>query len=145
MSNRAIPAVGVAVAAAAGYYLYQSGGDPKAAEKRLEADAAKLRSKASTTNTSEVQNKGSELQKNASVLASDARAEVERLANQAKSKGSEVDAKLEAYRADAAKKLEGAYAETSSKVNEAADKFDRNVQQGAKEAKGTLSSWFGGK
>ncbi|KAK6405758.1 hypothetical protein LTR95_018734, partial [Oleoguttula sp. CCFEE 5521] len=69
----------------------------------------------------------------------------ERLANQAKSKGSEVDAKLEAYRAEAAKKLEGAYAETSSKVNEAADKFDRNVQQGAKEAKGTLSSWFGGK
>jgi len=36
MSNRAIPAIGVAAAAAAGYYLYSAGGDPKLAEKKAE-------------------------------------------------------------------------------------------------------------
>lgn len=36
MSQRAVAGAGVAVAAAAGYYLYQSGGDPKVAEKKLE-------------------------------------------------------------------------------------------------------------
>jgi len=39
MSNRAIPAIGVAAAAAAGYYLYSAGGDPKLAEKKAECMA----------------------------------------------------------------------------------------------------------
>ena len=36
MSRRAVPILGAALAAGAGYYLYNAGGDPKAAQKHLE-------------------------------------------------------------------------------------------------------------
>jgi hypothetical protein len=46
MSQRALTGAGVAVAAAAGYYLYSAGGDPKLAEKKAECmlgECARLR------------------------------------------------------------------------------------------------------
>jgi hypothetical protein len=36
MSNRALPAIGLAAAGGVGYYLYSAGGDPKLAEKKAE-------------------------------------------------------------------------------------------------------------
>lgn len=36
MSNRAVQILGVTALAGAGYYFYQAGGDPKAAQKRFE-------------------------------------------------------------------------------------------------------------
>jgi uncharacterized membrane protein YebE (DUF533 family) len=36
MSNRVIQIGGVAALAGVGYYMYQAGGDPKAAQKRAE-------------------------------------------------------------------------------------------------------------
>jgi hypothetical protein len=37
MPNRGVLLGGVAVAGAAGYYLYSAGGDPKVAEKKFES------------------------------------------------------------------------------------------------------------
>lgn len=39
MSNRVLQVGGVTALAAVGYYMYQAGGDPKAAEKRFEGTA----------------------------------------------------------------------------------------------------------
>jgi hypothetical protein len=36
MSNRALPVIGLAAAGGVGYYLYNAGGDPKLAEKKME-------------------------------------------------------------------------------------------------------------
>jgi hypothetical protein len=43
MSQRALTGAGVAVAAAAGYYLYSAGGDPKLAEKKAECACCLMR------------------------------------------------------------------------------------------------------
>jgi hypothetical protein len=43
MSNRALQVGGVTVLAGIGYYMYQAGGDPKAAQKRIEGEIHVLR------------------------------------------------------------------------------------------------------
>merc|ERR1712225_216091 len=42
MSRRGLTIAGLALAGGAGYYLYSAGGDPKVAQKKMEADAHKL-------------------------------------------------------------------------------------------------------
>jgi len=44
MSKRALQVGGVTALAAVGYYMYQAGGDPKAAEKRFEGTSLNINS-----------------------------------------------------------------------------------------------------
>ncbi|KAM0714788.1 hypothetical protein Q7P37_009252 [Cladosporium fusiforme] len=137
--SRALKIGGVAAAAGAGYYFYQAGGDPKAAQKRFEADAAKLQHAAKN----DAPTKGTEVRKDAEVLAADAGKEVDRLAAQARDGTHKVDQKLEDYRARAEKGLDQTIKQTGSELNKAVDAFDKNVAQGADKAKSGISSWFG--
>ncbi|KAK4552613.1 hypothetical protein LTR86_010257 [Recurvomyces mirabilis] len=121
-----------------GYYMYNAGGSPKAAEKRFEADAAKA------ANAVGLAGKGKEVQKQGEVTLADAGKKADQLFQDAKSATSKVDGKLEAYRKDAEAKLESGVKETRDSANKAIDSFDRNVEAKASAAKGTVNSWFGG-
>lgn len=69
-----------------------------------------------------------------------------------KSQTNQADAKLEAYRKDAEKNIDQYKNKAANEAHNAIDKFDKSVEQGAaklqqsaQQAKGGLSSWFGGK
>merc|ERR1712227_164762 len=138
--SRALKIGGGIAAVGAGYYFYQAGGDPKAAQKRFEADAAKLKHDAKN----DAPSKGTELRKDAEVLAADAGEEADRLAAQARDGTHRVDQKLEEYRARAEKGIDQGLKTTGTELNKAVDAFDKNVEKGAEKAKSGISSWFGG-
>ncbi|EGP90997.1 unnamed protein product [Zymoseptoria tritici ST99CH_1A5] len=137
MSNRAVPILGATVLAGAGYYFYKAGGDPKVAQKKLEADAAKV----SREVRDHVPGSAKELKKDAESAGAQIQSKANQLGRDAKAEASKVDAKLEQYRQDAAAQLK----QTGKEANKAIDKFDNEVEKGASQAKSGLSSWFGGK
>ncbi|GAB7358756.1 hypothetical protein MBLNU230_g3984t1 [Neophaeotheca triangularis] len=141
MSRRVAVPVAVGAAGFAGYYLYNAGGDPKAAEKRVEYDAAR----ASANVRSHLPGAEKEAKTGGEVLAADAEKAYKDAASQAKDATSKVDAKLEDYRKEAESKLEGARKSTGDELTKAVDKFDKSVEEGASKAKSGISSWFGGK
>lgn len=108
--------------AGAGYYFYKAGGDPKVAQKKAEADAAKLSSEVRQN----LPGQGKEVQKNAEAGIS------------------ELGSKLDQYRKDAASQLDKTSKDVSVSANQAIDKFDQKVNDGAAKAKSGVSSWFGG-
>jgi hypothetical protein len=122
MSKSRVPlAIGLAGAGGIGYYLFSAGGNPKAAEKKFEADAhrAAATAKAHLPGSSpDAKNYGKE----AGAKIDNAIAEADRQAGRAKSN---VEALGKDARAEALK---------------AVDKFDAKVEEGAAKAKG----WFGG-
>nr|POE56400.1 hypothetical protein CFP56_50944 [Quercus suber] len=140
MSARFWQISGLAVAGGAGYYLYNAGGSPKAAEKRFEADAAKLSSEV----RSHLPGTGKEVKKDGEVLAADAGAKLDQWKKDAKAGVSSADAKLETYRKEAERKIESAAATVQKDGKAAVDAFDKNVEAGAAKAKSGLSGWFGG-
>ncbi|KAF2768560.1 hypothetical protein EJ03DRAFT_375244 [Teratosphaeria nubilosa] len=131
---------GLAAAGGVGYYLYNAGGDPKVAEKKAEADAAKL----SREIKSHLPGTGKEVKKDSEVLAADAGKKFDQTVADAKSGLSKVDAKLDTYRKDAEKSIEQSAHEAKIQANAAIDKFDKSVTEGASKAKSGISSWFGG-
>ncbi|KAM0705880.1 hypothetical protein Q7P35_007240 [Cladosporium inversicolor] len=138
--SRALKIGGTVAAVGAGYYFYQAGGDPKAAQKRFEADAAKLQH----AGKNDASSKGTEIRKDAEVFAADAGKEVDRLAAQARDGTHKVDQKLEEYRQKAEKNIDSTIQKTGTELNKAVDAFDKNVGQGAEKAKSGISSWLGG-
>ncbi|KAM3425123.1 hypothetical protein BST61_g7086 [Cercospora zeina] len=85
MSNRAVTILGGTVLAGAGYYLYTAGGDPKVAQKQVEADAAK----ASREVKSHLPGSGKEAKKDAELYAKDAQANANKAIDQFDQKVSE--------------------------------------------------------
>ncbi|KAI1609342.1 hypothetical protein EDD36DRAFT_67725 [Exophiala viscosa] len=130
MSNRALQFGGLAVAGGVGYYLYNAGGDPKVAEKKLEADAHKL----SASIRNDLPGKGKEYEKKGEALTASAGREFDRASAEAKAKLAEAEAKAKEVGHKASKEVNGAI-----------DKFDKTVENEASKAKSGISSWFGGK
>ncbi|KAK4965196.1 hypothetical protein LTR66_012190 [Elasticomyces elasticus] len=126
--------LGLGLAGAGGYYLYQAGGSPKVAEKKFEHDLAKLGG-----------SKEQEVKTEGKLYAKEAGAKLDDLVAQAKETTSKVDAKLEAYRNTAEKNIDQYSKEAKKDFNQAVDKFDKTVEEKAAQAKSGLSSWFGGK
>ncbi|CAH0053006.1 unnamed protein product [Clonostachys solani] len=121
--------IATAAAGGVGYYLYNAGGNAKAAENQFESDlhkasaSVKARLPGSSPNTEkELKGYGAE----AGAKIDDAIAEADKQAGRLKSNA-------EAYAKEA-----------RSDALKAVDKFDNTVQDGAAKAKGGISSWFGG-
>ena len=153
MSGRFLKIGGVVAAGGAAYYLYNAGmsggyelslntcdfvarhqltfslptpgGDPKAAEKRFEADATKL--------SNQVQNnlpgKADEAKKDAQVAQADISSKANELAKDARSQIDKADKNFEKYKADAEKRIEQGGKEAADKANSAIDKFDKSVTE----------------
>ncbi|WPH01447.1 Hypothetical protein R9X50_00429300 [Acrodontium crateriforme] len=136
MSGRFWQITGLAAAGGVGYYLYNAGGDPKAAEKQFEADASKL--------TSKVKSQGANISKDAKTYGAEAGAKVDQAIADAKAGVNKADAKLESYRKDAESKIEASLKDARQQGNKAVDAFDKNVTEGAAKAKSGISSWLGG-
>ncbi|KAJ9625373.1 uncharacterized protein PV06_07605 [Exophiala oligosperma] len=130
MSRRGLTIAGLALAGGAGYYLYSAGGDPKVAQKNLEADAHKL----SAEIKHDLPGKGKEAEKKGEAFASQAGREFDRASADAKARLAEAEAK--------AKEVSQ---KTGTQINSAIDKFDKTVEDKAAKAKSGISSWFGGK
>ncbi|KAK3325164.1 hypothetical protein B0H66DRAFT_636636 [Apodospora peruviana] len=132
MSKSRVPlAIGGAAAAGVGYYLYQAGGSPRAAEKQFESDAhrasAKIKGHTPALHKTDAEHEGKKIGKEAGAKFDDAVATVNKDISIAKS---EIEAKAKGAKADTLKKI---------------DEFDRKVEEGAAKSKGYLSSWFGSK
>ncbi|KAM7200122.1 hypothetical protein V8F33_004055 [Rhypophila sp. PSN 637] len=123
--------LGVSAAGGVGYYLYNAGGSPRAAEKKFEADAhrvsAKIKGELPPQHKTDAEHKAAKIGKEAGGKFDDAVATVNRDASKAKS---EIEAKAKA-----------AKAETLAKI----DEIDRKVEDSAAKSKSYISSWFGGK
>ncbi|KAK5942614.1 hypothetical protein PMZ80_005179 [Knufia obscura] len=141
MSNRALPAIGVVVAGAAGYYLYNAGGDPKVAEKYMEADAHK----ASAKLRGEFEPRGREAGARGEALARQAGDKFDSVASDAGKKFDQTKAEAERKLEEGRREARDVAAKTSAEFNKNVDKFDKEVTEGASKAKSGLSSWFGGK
>ncbi|TID16607.1 hypothetical protein E2P81_ATG12024 [Venturia nashicola] len=139
--SRALKVAGGVAAAGAGYYLYQSGGSPKVAEKQFEHDAAKLSSKV----RSELPGKEKEAKTQLKLSGEQAGKSIDSAFQQAKDATTRADKSIQSYAASAEKKLEEIKEETGKNLTAGIDKFDKNVSKGAAESKSWLGSWFGGK
>ncbi|KAF1958137.1 hypothetical protein CC80DRAFT_441941, partial [Byssothecium circinans] len=117
---------GLAAVGGGAYYLYNAGGDPKLAQKKIEHDAA--------TASAKVRGELPGREK-----------EAKKAGEEAHQTGQQVDQKLDQYRQDASKKFEDVRQTTSKDLNAAVDKFDQKVTEGAGKSKSWFGSWFGGK
>ncbi|KAK1070901.1 hypothetical protein LTR12_007127 [Friedmanniomyces endolithicus] len=138
-SSRLWQIVGGATVLGGGYYLYNAGGSPKAAEKRFEADLSKAGQSMGVTS------KTKETQKVAEVSIADAGKKIDDFVKDAKTTTSNIDKKLEGYRAQAEKTIESNLKEGRTEANKAIDSFDKKVTEEAAKAKSTVGGWFGGK
>ncbi|KAF7121590.1 hypothetical protein CNMCM5793_009060 [Aspergillus hiratsukae] len=139
--NRTPMYLGLAAAGGLGYYMYRAGGNPQAAKHEMEKDAHKARAK--MPRGGEAARVGEEVGKEVNP--------VDEAINNARSKGKPDERipetaqngkqKLDSLRYQAADKVRAGVDEVDKKV----DQFDRTVEKKASEAKGTLSSWWGGK
>ncbi|KAI9054095.1 hypothetical protein LZ554_001266 [Drepanopeziza brunnea f. sp. 'monogermtubi'] len=121
---------GLVAAGGVGYYLYNAGGNPKVAEKQVEADL----SRASAKIKSEIPGRTHEAQKEGEKWASQAGAKLDSAVEKSRAELSKAEGKFEAYRKDIG-------AEAMKKI----DAADAKIEQEAAKAKSGISSWFGGK
>ncbi|KAK2625308.1 hypothetical protein QTJ16_005677 [Diplocarpon rosae] len=124
--SRAPLFIGLAAAGGVGYYLYNAGGNPKVAEKQVEADL----SRASAKVKSEIPGRSQEAQKEAEKWASQAGAKVDSAVATSKAELAKAEGKFDQYRKEAGAKIDAA---------------DKKIENKAAEAKSGISSWFGGK
>ena len=141
MANRATTWIGLGAAGAVGYYFYQAGGDPKVAEKKFEADAAKV----SATLKDQVPGQAKKLQKEGELTLENAKSSLSSLGKDLKSEANKVDAKVSKLSSDAASKLDQTGRDVHAAGSKAVNEFDKNVNEGTAKAKSGLSSWFGSK
>lgn len=123
--------IGISAAGGVGYYLYNAGGSPRAAEKKFESDAhraaAKIKGELPPQHKTDAEHHAQKAGKELGGKFDDAVAAVNRDTSKAKS---EIEAKAKA-----------AKAETLAKI----DEVDRKIEDGAAKSKSYISSWFGGK
>ncbi|KAJ5235257.1 uncharacterized protein N7469_004425 [Penicillium citrinum] len=129
--NRTGVYLGLAAFGAGGYYLYRAGGDVKGAKQEMKIDADKAREK--LPHGDDAQQKGAELGKEAGY-------QVDEAINNARSKF-KLDERIPEMAQDGKDKLDGFRKDARDKI----DQVDRTVEEKAAEAKGNVSSWFGGK
>ncbi|EJP67635.1 calcofluor white hypersensitive protein [Beauveria bassiana ARSEF 2860] len=140
MSKSRMPLIlGLGAAGGVGYYLYNSGGNAKAAENKFESDLHKARANI----RSAIPGTGS---------SPDAERKLETAASEAGAKLDKAGAKIDKawQKADQqvgqAKDHAEAYVKDArAEALKAVDKFDKTVENGASKAKSGISSWFGGK
>ncbi|CEJ91678.1 hypothetical protein VHEMI07374 [[Torrubiella] hemipterigena] len=123
MSKSRMPLIlGLGAAGGIGYYLYNSGGNAQAAEKKFESDVHKASAsiKSHLPTGKDIKGAGAE----AGAKFDKAIAEGEKQLNQARSSA-------ESY-------VKGAQAEALKAV----DKFDQKVEEGSAKAKSSITSWF---
>jgi uncharacterized membrane protein YqiK len=130
MSKSRLPLViGLGAAGGVGYYLYNTGGNAKAAEKKFESDVHK----ASASVKAHLPGNSPNAEKEFKNLGADAGAKVDKVVSEADRQASRAKSNAEAFAKDAR-------AEAIKKV----DQFDAKVEEGAAKAKSGISSWFGG-
>ncbi|KKY18173.1 putative calcofluor white hypersensitive protein [Phaeomoniella chlamydospora] len=139
MVKRGVAAIGLAAAGGAGYYLYNAGGDPKAAQKYAEADASKVTAKIK----GELPGRGKEAEKRGEAFASQAGKTLDDTVAEAKAKAAEAEKAAEQYSKDGKAKFEKYSKEAKAELNATIDQFDKTVEQKTSEAKSGISSWFG--
>ncbi|CZT22302.1 uncharacterized protein RCC_08171 [Ramularia collo-cygni] len=137
MSNRVVTVGGGALLAGAAYYFYQAGGDPKVAQKKVEADAARV----SHEVRDHIPGSAKEMKKDAESAAAQAQSKFNQLGRDAKAEANKMDNKIGQLSQDASKQLDAA----GKEINKNIDKFDNTVEAEASKAKSGLSGWFGGK
>ncbi|RHZ66551.1 hypothetical protein CDV55_104923 [Aspergillus turcosus] len=140
--NRTSMYLGLGATGAIGYYMYRAGGSPQIAKKEMEKDAHNARAK--MPRGGEAARIGEEVGKEVNPVTDEA-------INNARSKAKADERipeiaengkqKINQLRYQAADKVRAGVDEMDKKV----DQFDRTVEKKASEAKGTLSSWWGGK
>jgi len=131
MSRSRLPlALGLTAAGGIGYYLYQAGGQPKAAEKQFESDVHK----AAAQVKGQLPGRGAGAEKEAKKYGQETGAKIDQAIASADKEFAKAKSEAEAY-AKAAK------ADTLKKI----DQVDRKVEEGSAKAKSSISSWFGGK
>jgi len=141
MANRATTWIGLGAAGAVGYYFYQAGGDPKLAEKKFEADAAK----ASSAVKNQIPGQANKLQKEGEAGLQGVQSQLSSIGKDIKSEAQAAEAKARSLAADAQAKLDAATKDAHTSASKAVDAFDKNVNDGAAKAKSGISSWFGSK
>ncbi|ORY10812.1 hypothetical protein BCR34DRAFT_485075 [Clohesyomyces aquaticus] len=123
------------------YYLYNAGGSPTIAEKKLEEDAARALRKAK----GEMPGREGEASKYIELTKAQVEENYRQAAASAKDTTNKIDAKLDGYRRDAEKKIDQTRQETGKNLSNAVDKFDATVTDKAAKTQSWLGSWFGGK
>jgi len=126
-SNRLFGLLGVAAAGGVGYYLYNAGGDPKVAQKKMEADASRL----AANLKEDIPGRGKEVKKDAEATMSQAGSKFDQASYDAKAKLSEAEAKARDMSQKAGKDISAGI-----------DKFDKAVEDKAAQAKSGLKGWF---
>ncbi|KAI5467155.1 hypothetical protein BGZ63DRAFT_18762 [Mariannaea sp. PMI_226] len=131
MSRSRLPLIlGVGAATGVGYYLYQAGGDRKAAEAKFESDAHR----AAVNGKSHLPGaRKTDFENDLKSFAQNAGAKVDEAIAEADKQASITRSTIESYAKD-----------TKAEALKAVDKFDHKVEDGAAKAKGGIMSWFGG-
>jgi len=132
--NRTPIYLGLGLAGAGGYYLYKAGGDPKNAKNQLKHDAEKAKQKIP---------RGPEAEKIGEKVGAEANAHIDEAVSNARDKA-RADERIGQYAQDGINKIDQVRHDTARNLGTTVDKLDRKVEQKAAEAKGSLSSWFGG-
>ncbi|KAE8146448.1 hypothetical protein BDV25DRAFT_162406 [Aspergillus avenaceus] len=136
MSNRTGLYAALAAAGAGGYYLFRAGGDPKAAKGELKHDVDVARSKAPSTDQAE---------KSGERVGSEAGAHIDEAVNNARTQAQQASNSASGLAQESLDKFNDVKDDASAKIKANVDKFDKTVEQKTSEAKGTVSSWWGGK
>ncbi|PHH62213.1 hypothetical protein CDD81_7340 [Ophiocordyceps australis] len=130
MSKSRMPLyLGVGAITGVGYYLYQSGGNAKAAEKKFESDVHS----ASASVKSSLPGRSPDAEKEFKKYGAEAGAKIDKALSEADKQASRLKSNTEAYAKDA-----------KAEAMKAVDKFDQKVEEGTAKAKSGISSWFGG-
>ncbi|KAH6891393.1 hypothetical protein B0T10DRAFT_311305 [Thelonectria olida] len=131
MSRSRLPLIlGVGAVSGVGYYVYQAGGDRKAAENKFESDAH--RAAADIKSHLPGQSK-TNAESDLKGIGAQAGAKVDSVISEADKQASIARSNAEAYAKDA-----------KAETLKAVDKFDHKVEEGAAKAKGGVMGWFGG-
>ncbi|KID98942.1 calcofluor white hypersensitive protein, partial [Metarhizium majus ARSEF 297] len=130
MSKSRMPLIlGLGAAGGVGYYLYNAGGSPKAAENKFESDvhsaAAKVKDRLPGSKP--------DAEKKLEGYGAEAGAKVDKAWAEADKKADKIKSQTESYVKDA-----------KAEAIKAVDKFDKTVEDGAAKAKSGISGWFGG-
>ncbi|KAK2603691.1 hypothetical protein QQS21_004165 [Conoideocrella luteorostrata] len=130
MSKSRMPLIlGLGAAGGVGYYLYNAGGSPKAAENKFESDIHRASAKVKDALPGSKPNAEKDLKS----YGAEAGAKIDKAWAEADRKAGSVKSQTEAYVKDA-----------KSEAIKAVDKFDKSVENGAAKAKSGISGWFGG-
>ncbi|GAD93267.1 conserved hypothetical protein [Paecilomyces variotii No. 5] len=127
--------LGLGLAGAGGYYLYSAGGDPQKAKEKAKHDAEVARSKVP---------RGPDAEKAGEKVGSEAGASIDEAVSNAKDMARNNGNNIRQYAHEGIDKIDQIRHDTAKQLGTTVDKLDKTVENKASEAKGTLSSWFGG-